>query len=119
MNRFTKFLYAFIMVVVFTLSTAFSQCPNGTYLNVVINPDQYPQETSWAITSVYGDTIVTGGPYADIIDYSPQVTQLCVPNGDYYFDIYDTYGDGMQGSLWGGQDGSYYLIRCNDTIVLQ
>jgi len=117
MNRFTKFLYAFIMVVVFTLSTAFAQCPNGTYLNIVINPDQYPQETSWAITNDYGDTIVTGGPYTDIIDYSPQVTQLCVPNGDYYFDIYDTYGDGMQGSLWGGQDGSYYLIRCNDTIV--
>ena len=117
MNRFTKFLYAFIMVVVFTLSTAFSQCPNGTYVNIVINPDQYPQETSWAITNAYGDTIVTGGPYTDIIDYSPQVTQLCVPNGDYYFDIYDTYGDGMQGSLWGGQDGSYYLIRCNDTIV--
>jgi len=117
MNRFTKFLYAFIMVVVFTLSTAFSQCPNGTYLNVVINPDQYPQETSWVITNAYGDTIVTGGPYTDIIDYSPQVTQLCVPNGDYYFDIYDTYGDGIQGSLWGGQDGSYYLIRCNDTIV--
>ena len=117
MNRFTKFLYAFIMIVVFTLSTAFSQCPNGTYLNIVINPDQYPQETSWVITSAYGDTIVTGGPYTDIIDYSPQLTQLCVPNGDYYFDIYDTYGDGMQGSLWGGQDGSYYLIRCNDTIV--
>ncbi len=117
MNRFTKFLYAFIMVVVFTLSTAFSQCPNGTYLNIVINPDQYPGETSWALLSGNLDTIVTGGPYTDIIDYSPQVTQLCVPNGDYYFDIYDSYGDGMQGSLWGGQDGSYYLIRCNDTIV--
>ena len=23
----------------------------------------------------------------------------------------------MEGSLWGGQDGSYYLVRCNDTIV--
>ena len=117
MNKFTKFLYAFIMVVVFTLSTAFSQCPNGTYLNIVINPDQYPQETSWALLNGNLDTIVTGGPYTDIIDYSPQVTQLCVPNGDYYFDIYDSYGDGMQGSLWGGQDGSYYLLRCNDTIV--
>jgi len=117
MNSFTKFLYAFIMLLVFTLSTAFAQCPNGTYLNVVINPDQYPQETSWAITNAYEDTIATGGPYTDIINYSPQVTQLCIPNGDYYFDIYDTYGDGMQGSLWGGQDGSYYLLRCNDTIV--
>ena len=69
MNRFTKFLYAFIMVVVFTLSTAFSQCPNGTYLNIVINPDQYPGETSWALLNGNLDTIVTGGPYTDIIDY--------------------------------------------------
>jgi len=63
------------------------------------------------------DTIASGGPYIDIVDYEPQVTQLCVPNGEYYFDIFDTYGDGVQGSLWGGQDGSYYLVRCNDTIV--
>jgi len=107
----------YLLTLIFCVNVAFAQCPNGTYLNVVVNPDQYPQETSWALLNGYLDTIATGGPYTDIIDYSPQVTQLCVPNGDYYFDIYDTYGDGMQGSLWGGQDGSYYLIRCNDTIV--
>jgi len=117
MNNFTKFLYAFIMVVVFTASTAFGQCPNGTYLDIIINPDQYPEETSWAVLDENLDTIVTGGPYDNIVDYSPQVTQLCVPNGDYEFVISDGYGDGIQGSLWGGQDGSYYLVRCNDTIV--
>jgi hypothetical protein len=117
MNKFTKFLYAFIMVIVFTAATAFGQCPNGTYLDIIINPDQYPEETSWAVLDENLDTIVTGGPYDNIVDYSPQVTQLCVPNGDYEFVISDGYGDGIQGSLWGGQDGSYYLIRCNDTIV--
>ncbi len=117
MNNFTKFLYAFIIVVVFTAATALGQCPNGTYLDIIINPDQYPEETSWAILDNNLDTIVTGGPYDNIVDYSPQVTQLCVPNGDYEFVVSDGYGDGMQGSLWGGQDGSYYLVRCNDTIV--
>ncbi len=117
MNNFTKFLYAFIMVVVFTMASAFAQCPNGTYLDIVINPDQYPEETSWAILDDNLDTVVTGGPYDNIVDYSPQVTQLCLPNGDYDFVISDGYGDGMQGSLWGGQDGSYYLVRCNDTLV--
>jgi len=107
----------YLLTLILCINIAFAQCPNGTYLNVVINPDQYPQETSWALLNGYLDTIATGGPYTDIIDYSPQSTQLCVPNGNYYFDIYDSYGDGMQGSLWGGQDGSYYLIRCNDTIV--
>lgn len=107
----------YLITLILCVNIAFAQCPNGTYLDIVINPDQYPEETSWAILNSDLDTIVTGGPYTDIIDYSPQITQLCVPNGDYYFDIYDSYGDGMAGSLWGGQDGSYYLVRCNDTIV--
>ena len=110
-------LYIFLFFAMFISHVANAQCPNGTYIDIIINPDQYPQETSWAILNSDLDTIVTGGPYTDIIDYSPQATQLCIPNGDYYFDIYDSYGDGMQGSLWGGQDGSYYLVRCNDTIV--
>ena len=107
----------YLLSLILCVNIAFAQCPNGTYLDIIINPDQYPQETSWAILNSDLDTIVTGGPYTDIIDYSPQTTQLCIPNGDYYFDIYDSYGDGMEGSLWGGQDGSYYLVRCNDTIV--
>ena len=107
----------YLLTLILCINVAFAQCPNGTTLDIIINPDQYPQETSWAILNSDLDTIVTGGPYTDIIDYSPQVTQLCVPNGDYYFDIYDSYGDGVAGSLWGGQDGSYYLVRCNDTIV--
>ncbi len=117
MNAFTKFLYAFIMLLVFTLSTAFAQCPNGTYVNIVINPDQFPQETSWAIINAYEDTIVTGGLYDNIIGYQTQLIQVCIPNGDYMFNISDLYGDGVAGSLWGGQDGSYYVMHCGDTLV--
>ena len=117
MNAFTKFIYAFIMLLVFTLSTAFAQCPNGTYVDILINPDQYPEGTSWVLLKANGDTVVTGGPYSGIVDYSPQNTQLCLPNGDYWFDIYDSFGDGLEGSLWGGQDGSYYITHCEDTLV--
>ena len=117
MNKFTKFLYALIMVLVFTAATALGQCANGTYLDIIINPDQYPEETSWAVLDENLDTVVSGGPYTNIVDYSPQVTQLCVPNGDYTFEIYDSFGDGVAGSLWGGQDGSYYIVHCGDTIV--
>ena len=108
-----KYLFTLLLLV----NIAFAQCPNGTYVNVIINPDQYPEETSWAIISLLEDTIVSGGPYEDIVDYQPQVTQVCIPNGDYLFNISDLYGDGVQGSLWGGQDGSYYVVHCGDTIV--
>ena len=117
MNKFTKIVYAFIIVIVFTIATAFGQCPNGTYVNIIINPDQYPEETSWAIITELEDTIITGGPYEDIVDYQPQVIQVCIPNGEYLFNISDLYGDGVAGSIWGGQDGSYYVVHCGDTIV--
>lgn len=117
MNTFTKFLYALLLIVGLTIGVAYGQCPNGTYVDILIVPDQYPQETSWVLLKDDGDTLVSGGPYTDIVDYSPQNTQLCIPNGDYEFIIYDSYGDGMAGSLWGGNDGSYYIMRCNDTIV--
>ena len=117
MNKYTKLIYALIIVIVFSMAAAFGQCPNGTYVNIIINPDQYPSETSWAIIDYFEDTIATGGPYDDIVGYQPQVTQVCIPNGEYLFNISDLYGDGLQGSLWGGQDGSYYVLHCGDTIV--
>jgi len=114
---FKTLFVIYIVSLVLVSTKAFAQCPNGTYLDIIINPDQYPEETSWAVLDENLDTVVSGGPYIDIVDYSPQVTQLCVPNGDYTFEIYDLYGDGVAGSLWGGQDGSYYIVQCNDTIV--
>ena len=106
-----------LITFLFLFNIAFAQCPNGTYVDILINPDQYPEETSWIILKSNGDTLISGGPYVDIVDYSPQNTQLCVPNGSYEFFIFDSYGDGMAGSQWGGQDGSYYIMHCGDTIV--
>ena len=107
----------YLFTLLFCINLAFAQCPNGTYVDILINPDQYPQETSWAIITPLEDTIITGGPYTDIVDYEPQLIQICIPNGEYIFNIADTYGDGMAGSLWGGQDGSYYVVHCGDTLV--
>ena len=101
----------YLITLLLCINIAFAQCPNGTFVNIIINPDQYPEETSWAIITELEDTIISGGPYIDIVDYSPQVTQLCIPNGEYIFSIADQYGDGVAGSLWGGQDGSYYVSQ--------
>ena len=65
MKRLFTFLFLF--------NIAFAQCPPNTWsLNVTINPDQYPQETSWYIMTFFGDTLLEGGPYTNIIDYEPQ-----------------------------------------------
>ena len=82
-----------------------------------INLDQYPSETTWDIIDSYGNTVLSGGPYDSVPNYQPQMIWNCLPTGVLYFTIYDQYGDGLQGSLWGGNDGSYYVIQCGDTLV--
>ena len=106
----------YLITLMLCVNIAFAQCPNGTYLDIVINPDQYPEETSWAILNSDLDTIVTGGPYTNIIDYEPQYTSVCAPIDSFYVVINDLYGDGIAGSLWGGNDGSIYIEQCGDTI---
>ncbi len=117
MNNFSKFLYAFLMVAVFTVATAFGQCPPSSWsLDITINPDQYPEETTWHLVTFSGDTLLEGGPYTNIVDYEPQYAGICVPVDSFLFILNDQYGDGVAGSLWGGNDGSIYIEQCGDTI---
>ena len=112
-----KLSYIFVLIFWLAVTAAFGQCPPGTWsLNVTINPDQYPEETSWYIMTFFGDTLMQGGPYTGIIDYEPQYAAACAPIDSFYIVIDDLYGDGVAGSLWGGNDGSVYIEQCGDTI---
>ena len=84
---------------------------------VNINLDQFQSETTWEIKDSTGGLLYAGGPYSQAPDYQPQFEPVCLPIGNLTFTIYDSYGDGLAGSLWGGNDGSYYLIQCGDTLV--
>ena len=84
---------------------------------VNINLDQFTSETSWEITDTMGNLIAAGGPYPNAPDYQPQYIPVCLPTGVLRFTIFDTYGDGLAGSQWGGNDGSYYVMQCGDTLV--
>ena len=112
-----KLAYIFVLIFWLAVAAAFGQCPPGTWsLNVTVNPDQYPEETSWYIMTFFGDTLMQGGPYTGIIDYEPQYAASCAPIDSFYIVINDTYGDGVAGSLWGGNDGSVYIEQCGDTL---
>ena len=84
---------------------------------VIINLDQYQSETSWDIKDTNGITYATGGGYNTQPDYATVVIPVQIPKGPLVFTIYDTYGDGLNGALWQGQDGSYFVKQCNDTLV--
>ena len=112
-----KKILQYIFIFILSINTVYSQCTPGTWsLNITINPDQYPEETSWYIMDFWGDTLIHGGPYTNIIDYEPQYASVCAPIDSFYIVINDLYGDGIAGSLWGGNDGSIYIEQCGDTI---
>ena len=91
--------------------------PNCVPTTIVINLDQYQGETYWTIEDTSGNMLTYGTNYGSQPDYASVVEQRCLPEGDLTFTIYDTYGDGLNGALWGGLDGSYYLVQCNDTLI--
>jgi len=84
---------------------------------VNINLDQFMPETTWEIKDSLGNLLYAGGPYSQAPAYQPQFETVCLPLGSLTFTIYDSYGDGLAGSLWGGNDGSYYVMQCGDTLV--
>ena len=84
---------------------------------VIINLDQYQAETSWEITDSLGVVVVSGSGYGSQPDYGTVVEPVCLPEGNLNFTIFDSYGDGLEGSLWQGQDGSYFVKQCGDTLV--
>jgi len=107
----------YLISLLLCINVAFAQCPPGTWgLDIIINPDQYPEETSFVVLNTEGDTLMQGGPFLDIIDYQPQYISTCSPVDTFILVLNDDYGDGVAGSLWGGEDGSVYIEQCGDTI---
>ena len=85
--------------------------PNCVPTTIIINLDQYQGETSWDIKDSTGMVVADGNGYWSQLDYAIVTEPRCLPSGPLTFTIYDSYGDGLNGSLWGGLDGSYYLIQ--------
>ena len=102
-----------------TVPQCLAQPPPGPCIPTIlnINLDQFQGETTWEIHDSTGALIAAGGPYTTAPNYQPQFENLCLPIGQISLTMYDSYGDGLAGSLWGGNDGSYYLMQCNDTLV--
>jgi len=107
----------YLITLLLCINIAFAQCPPGTWgLDVIINPDQFPEETEFTVLNTSGDTLMQGGPFPNAIAYQPQYISTCSPVDTFILVLSDSYGDGVAGSLWGGEDGSVYIEQCGDTI---
>jgi len=92
-------------------------CDSGqTNIIALITPDSYPSETSWDITA-NGEVVALGNGYTTTGLTTP--TYVCVSEGDTLIaNIYDSYGDGLCGTCWGGVDGYFNVTTlCGDNIL--
>ena len=58
-----------------------------------INTDSYGQETSWDIRDSSNQILFSGGPFGNGVSIVRD--SICMPDGCYYLNVYDSYGDGM------------------------
>merc|ERR1712176_1426425 len=74
-----------------TTPTAPTECEE---LRITLNTDAYGYETSFTLLNDKGVTRLEGGGYPSSTSI---VEKACLFNGRYFFTIYDSHGDGMDG----------------------
>eukprot|EP00984_Skeletonema_dohrnii_P019040 scaffold9038_cov77-Skeletonema_dohrnii-CCMP3373.AAC.1 len=81
-------------------------------MEVQIQTDNYPGETTWTLTDKCGDNGVTleGGPY-DSSNFLSS-SHVCADDGRYEFQINDSYGDGICCSYGTGS----YLVKFGTAV---
>ena len=113
----------YVLALILASTKVFSQVfvTPDSWIEVLYQADQYPEEIEWKIEDVNGTTILESDTgvlldnYELLEEYSEFVFSI---NNPYILTITDSYGDGLGGSQWNGEDG-WFLIRnaCQDTIA--
>lgn len=87
----------FCLLALFFTDFAFAQCDvNEVEIKVKIATDDWGGETSWKITDLTGTVILEGGQGGVYGNFSTYLDTICVAaDGCFFFEIYDSYGDGI------------------------
>jgi len=65
-------------------------------LDLTINFDAQPEQTTWEITDASGGVMFSGGPYNNLVDNGGTVVEpVCLPDGCYDLTFFDAANDGM------------------------
>jgi hypothetical protein len=86
-------------------STSEYYCIEGiNTATLLLETDCWSNETSWNITDENANVIYSGAGYPG---ESVNEIQLCLPNGCFTFNIFDSYGDGLSNTSCSQGNGSY------------
>jgi hypothetical protein len=85
------------LLLILPTAYSFAQCTiDEVELRVEIATDPWGYETSWTISDLAGSVVLQGGQggaYGNETQYSDSTCVLA--DGCYFFEIYDTFGDGI------------------------
>jgi len=86
-----------------------------THIMMEITFDNWPEEASWEITNENGNVVASAAYGTANPDASSLVEHAYLPStGCYQFTWYDSFGDGLNGSIWGATDGSVLARSLNN-----
>lgn len=113
MTKYLIFLAFLSPVMLFSQADSLCTDTSGTCnLFLTVNTDCWPEENTWKILNISGETVHQGGPYASQ-PVQAISKRFWLSSGDYSFVFYDAAGDGLFATQWSG------LCEANGNINLQ
>ena len=97
-----------------------SECPEGeAFVSMELTLDNWPNETGFtlvdlAVGQFYEQVLPGGFNFGDQL--ATYTYDFCVALG-FELILTDTYGDGLNGSASGGQDGGVVITSCGEEVV--
>jgi len=101
-----KFIFSTIFFLLF-FNFSTKSCQDNIII-LELNTGNWAEEISWSITDSLGAVLDSSDQV--YLNFSNYIDTLCIPDGCYDFNMYDSYGDGWQG-------GSYNLIDSINNVI--
>ena len=105
-----------LQLLLLTLLIPFLGYTQGSWIHIQLMTDNYPSETSWNITPPGGSPIIIEND-SNMLPNTMYDTVVFL-GGTIIASIYDSFGDGLGSSQWGGTDGWFMISNsCQDTLM--
>jgi hypothetical protein len=99
-----------------SVSSSFNVVIGGQSVQLNLALDCYGSETTWELQDETSMAIYAGSGYPDDQPGPVATDPWCLNDGCYNYYIMDSYGDGVLGGFWCGQDGSVSIVFNGDTL---
>ena len=87
----------------------------GQMVQLDLLTDAYADETTWDLVEDATSTVLYSN--GSLSSEQHHVSEWCLGSGCYTFTVYDSYGDGMGGSWWGGEPGQVTITNLETSEI--